>query len=84
MKPCNRCGKAITWGRHEHERDDRGQRRWIPLDAEPDPLGVYELRDDKTAVFIGPSQDPNVQRYTPHAATCPAANQHIRKRELAK
>lgn len=77
MKPCSRCGKPIVWGRHEHERDERGQRRWIPLDPEPTGLGVYELRDDKTAVFIGPSQDPAVLRYAPHSMSCTA---NVRKR----
>lgn len=71
MKPCNRCGKPIRWGRSEHALNDKGQRKWIPLDYDPDPLGIVELKD-KTAVFAGPSQDPAAIRYMPHEATCSA------------
>lgn len=66
MSNCKRCSKPIAWG---FERVD-GKRRWIPLDASPDPLGVYELMPDKLVVFAGTTQDPNAVRYMPHEANC--------------
>lgn len=69
MSACKRCGKPIAWG---FERDGNGKRRWIPLDANPDPLGVYELKPDKAVVFAGTTQDPAAVRYMPHEANCSA------------
>ena len=80
MKPCNRCKRPIIWGRSEHARDERGQRRWIPLDPEPHPLGVIDLKPDKTAVFAGPSHDPAAIRYAPHEATCSDPYRPVRHR----
>lgn len=81
MSVCKRCGRAILWGCREQRAPD-GKRVWVPLDPEPDGLGIVELRPDKTAAFAGPSMDPAVKRYTPHEATCAAAN--IRKREIVR
>lgn len=79
MSACKRCGRAILWGCRE-QRDADGKRVWLPLDPEPDHLGIIELTPDKVAVFAGPTQDPQSVRYVPHEATCPAANTHTRMR----
>lgn len=85
-RPCNKCGQPIIWGCRE-QRDANGKRVWVPLDPEPSGLGIVDLIDDPTAksakiaVFVGPSQDPAVLRYTPHTASCSAVAANQRRRE---
>jgi len=83
VSTCKRCGREILWGRSEHSRDENGKRRWIPIDPEPHPLGVIDLRDGKTAVFAGATQDPEALRYLPHEASCtdPYRPTHPRNKE---
>jgi len=69
VSACRSCGAPVEWGVSVVS----GKR--MPLDAEPDPEGLFYLeRGDVTTVGpMDPTLYPNRKRYTSHFATCPDA-----------
>lgn len=70
---CAGCGAEIIWCVTQN-----GKRQ--PVDAEPNPKGNLELRDvlnrfDPVSVVIDLWSDPNCERFMPHHATCPNADE---------
>jgi hypothetical protein len=74
MTRCRACKAPITWATTEAGR-------LIPLDAEPAPNGNIVLVDD-VALVLTPAVLARLaderERYQPHFATCPYANEFRR------
>lgn len=69
MSTCRSCGAEILWVRSAKNGT------LMPLDAVPDPNGNVELDDDGHAVVHGQADMLGGQRFMPHHATCPHADQ---------
>lgn len=72
MSACRGCGAPIRWVRTEHGN-------LMPIDPDPDPDGNVELVDDlgEELVAIVHAQPTLTggDRWMPHHATCPDADQ---------
>jgi hypothetical protein len=72
---CSTCGAALIWA-----VTVAGRR--IPLDAEPEPYGMYGLVDGKAVSLAGSMMTPAFagSRHRSHFETCPQASSHGRGR----
>lgn len=67
VSECRGCGAPVSWA-----RTARGKH--MPLDPEPHPEGNVEV-DAGVATVVDPAQKALFgERYMPHWATCPRAN----------
>jgi hypothetical protein len=75
---CSSCHAEIVWG-----RTATGHKA-MPLDAEPDPNGLWALDGNNTvfkATDLVVAALGDGPRYTSHFATCPNAASHRKKKE---
>jgi len=74
---CRSCNADVIWALGPNGKT-------MPMDAEPDPAGAWELRqiaDGLAALFVAPDDRDAGPYYTSHFVTCPFASQHRRSRK---
>lgn len=76
MTPCRSCGASIFWAWTK-----KGKR--MPIDAEPNHLGNISLQGT-TVRFVTPDANTLGQRYVSHFVTCPNADKHRLRDQVAE